>query len=48
MASVNCNRCDWHEKDKTKIARKEKRQRKKRKIEKNMQTEGITYEAGAF
>lgn len=38
----------WHEKEKTKIARKERRQRKKRKIDKNMQTEGITYEAGAF
>lgn len=38
----------WHGKEKTKIARKVKRQVKKRKIDNTQQKEGITYEAGAF
>ena len=38
----------WHEKQQTKTARKKRRQEKKRKTDKHLQTEGITYESGAF
>ncbi|MDA8032498.1 MAG: hypothetical protein MPK62_15520, partial [Alphaproteobacteria bacterium] len=38
----------WHEKDTTTVARKEARQKKKRKIDHTLQTEGVTYEPGAF
>lgn len=51
---VNCleanhgKKAVWHGKEKTKIARKVRRQLKKRKIDHTLQKEGITYEAGAF